>query len=127
MFISNNSIDIFSLHYSCNKKIIICLHPKTNLETYKKYLGAFELCKFQTTENIRQAFIVVFHASTAIYEAIFLKKKIISLKSNALGEFMTNLTNYQQKFDLCVILRGIKGECGGSGGNGPLIKTPTVL
>ena len=80
-----------------NKKITICLHPKTNLETYKKYLGAFELCKFQTTENIRQAFIVVFHASTAIYEAIFLKKKIISLKSNTLGEYMTIITNYQQK------------------------------
>ena len=80
-----------------NKKIAICLHPKTNLETYKKYLGAFELCKFQTTENIRQAFIVVFHNSTAIYEAIFLKKKIISLKSNTLGKYMISITNYQQK------------------------------
>ena len=65
---------------------------------YKKYLGIFEICKFQTSENIRQAFIVVFHHTTAIDEAIFLKKKIISLKSNALGEFMTNLTNYQQTF-----------------------------
>ena len=80
-----------------NKKITICLHPKTNLETYKKYLGEFELCKFKTTENIKQAFIVVFHTSTVIYEAIFLKKKIISLKSNTLGEFLTNLINYQQK------------------------------
>ena len=80
-----------------NKKITICLHPKTNLETYKKYLGAFELCKFQTTENIRQAFIVVFHTSTVIYEAIFLKKKIISLKSNTLGEYLTSTINYQQK------------------------------
>ena len=80
-----------------NKKITICLHPKTNLETYKKYLGAFELCKFQTTENIRQAFIVVFHTSTVIYEAIFLKKKIISLKSNTLGEHMANMINYHQK------------------------------
>ena len=73
------------------------MHPKTGLETYKKYLGEFELCKFKTTENIRQAFIVVFHSSTAIYEAIFLKKKIISLKSNTLGEYMANITNYQQK------------------------------
>jgi len=80
-----------------NKKVTICLHPKTGLETYKKYLGEFELCKFKTTENIRQAFIVVFHSSTAIYEAIFLKKKIISLKSNTLGEFMADITNHQQK------------------------------
>jgi len=80
-----------------NKKITICLHPKASLETYKKYLGEFELCKFKTTENIKQAFIVVFHSSTAIDEAIFLKKKIISLKSNALGEYMAYIINYQQK------------------------------
>ena len=80
-----------------NKKITICLHPTTDLDMYKKYLGTFEMCKFQTTENIRQAFIVVFHSSTAIYEAIFLKKKIISLKSNTLGEFMADITNHQQK------------------------------
>ena len=80
-----------------NKKIAICLHPKASLETYKKYLGEFELCKFKTTENIKQAFIVVFHTSTVIHEAIFLKKKIISLKSNTLGEHMANMINYHQK------------------------------
>jgi hypothetical protein len=80
-----------------NKKIAICLHPKASLETYKKYLGEFELCKFKTTENIKQAFIVVFHTSTVIHEAIFLKKKIISLKSNTLGEYMANMINYHQK------------------------------
>ena len=94
-----NQLNQFLLELSniFNKKTTICLHPKTDLETYKKYLGTFELCKYQTSENIRQAFIVVFHSSTAIYEAIFLKKKIISLKSNTLGEYMTNITNYQQK------------------------------
>ena len=80
-----------------NKKVTICLHPSTDLDMYKKYFGTFEICKFQTTENIRQAFIVVFHCSTAIYEAIFLKKKIISLKSNRLGEYITNLTIHHQK------------------------------
>ena len=67
------------------------------MEIYKKYLGTFELCKNQTSENIIQAFIVVFHDSTIISDAIFLKKKIISLKSVTLGEHMLNRINYYQK------------------------------
>jgi hypothetical protein len=73
------------------------LHPTSDLNTYKKYLGIFEICKFQTSENIRQAFIVVFHQSTIIADAIFLKKKIISLKSNSLGEYNTDRINFFQK------------------------------
>jgi hypothetical protein len=80
-----------------NKKVTICLHPTSDLNTYKKYLGIFEICKFQTSENIRQAFIVVFHQSTIIADAIFLKKKIISLKSNSLGEYNTDRINFFQK------------------------------
>jgi hypothetical protein len=94
-----NQLNQFLLELSniFNKKITICLHPKTDLETYKKYLGTFELCQYQTSENIRQAFIVVFHESTIIADAIFLKKKIISLKSNTLGEYMLDRINYYQK------------------------------
>ena len=80
-----------------NKKVTICLHPTSDLNTYKKYLGIFEICKFQTSENIRQAFIVVFHQSTIITDAIFLKKKIISLKSNTLGEYNTDRIDFFQK------------------------------
>jgi len=80
-----------------NKKVTICLHPTSDLNTYKKYLGIFELCKFQTNENIRQAFIVVFHQSTIIGDAIFLKKKIISLKSNTLGEYNADRIDFFQK------------------------------
>ena len=80
-----------------NKKVTVCLHPTSDLNTYKKYLGIFEICKFQTSENIRQAFIVVFHQSTIIGDAIFLKKKIISLKSNTLGEYNADRIDFFQK------------------------------
>jgi len=80
-----------------NKKVTICLHPTSDLNTYKKYLGIFEICKFQTSENIRQAFIVVFHQSSIIGDAIFLKKKIISLKSNTLGEYNADRIDFFQK------------------------------
>ena len=94
-----NQLSQFLLELSniFNKKVIICEHPTTYLDLYKKYLGTFEMCKFQTTENIRQAFIVVFHASTIIPDAIFLKKKIISLKSNILGEFIADRIDFFQK------------------------------
>jgi len=80
-----------------NKKVTICLHPQSDLKTYNKYLSTFELCKFQTNENIIQAFIIIFHESTIINDAIFLKKKIISLKSSTLGEYMMNRISYYQK------------------------------
>ena len=80
-----------------NKKVIICLHPTSDLNTYKKYLGIFEICKYQTEENIKQAFIVVFHQSTIISDAIFLKKKIISLKSDMLGEYNEDRIDFFQK------------------------------
>ena len=87
----------FKLSNTFNKKVTICLHPSTNMDLYKKYLGTFEICKYQTTENIRQAFIVVFHESSPIADAIFLKKKIISLKSNTLGEYYMHRINFYQK------------------------------
>ena len=94
-----NQLNQFLLKLSniFNKKVTICLHTTSDLNTYKKYLGTFEICKFETSENIRQAFIVVFHQSTIIADAIFLKKKIISLKSNAFGEYNADRIDYFQK------------------------------
>ena len=84
-----------------NKKVTICLHPSTDPDVYKKYFGTFEICKFQTTENIRQAFIVVLHESSSIYDAIFLKKKIISLKSELLGPSdKVRIEKYQKRLGL---------------------------
>ena len=90
-----NQLSQFLLRLSnlFNKEIIICLHPKTNQDMYKKYLGKFELCKYQTNEYLKKAFIVVFHESTIISDAIFLKKKIIGLKSKILGEYISEQVN----------------------------------
>jgi hypothetical protein len=94
-----NQLNQFLLKLSniFNKKVTICLHPTTDLDTCKKYFGSFEICKYQTSENIRQAFIVVFHDSSIISDAIFLRKKIISLKSNTLGKHYNNRIDFYQK------------------------------
>ena len=57
-----NQLEQFLLKLSniFNKKVTICLHPSTDMEEYKKYLEKFEISKYQTSENIMKAFIVLF-------------------------------------------------------------------
>ncbi len=58
-----------------NKQIVICIHPSENLETAKKNYSNFKVTQHETRENIFKAFIVLFHDSSAIIDAILLKKK----------------------------------------------------
>jgi hypothetical protein len=68
------------------KKIVVCLHPDDDLELKKKYFSDFEVVKYQTRENIYKAFMVLFFESTAIIDAIILKKRIIAIMSNTMDE-----------------------------------------
>jgi hypothetical protein len=71
------------------------------MKEYKKYLGKFEMIKHQTSKNIMKAFIVVFHESSCIYDALLLKKKIISLKSDVLGPSdKVRIEKYQKRLGL---------------------------
>ena len=72
------------------KKIIVCIHPDDDLESKKKYFSDFEVVKYQTRENIYKAFMVLFFQSTAIIDAILLKKKILTIISNAMDENQIN-------------------------------------
>jgi len=69
-----------------NKEVIICIHPSENLEIAKKNYSEFDVVKSQTRENVFKAFIVLFHDSSAIIDAILLKKKIIALTSNFMDQ-----------------------------------------
>ena len=68
------------------KKIIVCIHPNDDLESKKKYFSDFEIVKYQTRKNIYKAFMVLFFESTAIIDAILLKKRIATIISNAMDE-----------------------------------------
>ena len=68
------------------KKIIVSIHPNDDLELKKKYFSDFEVVQYQTRENIYKAFIVLFFESTAIIDAILLKKRIATIISNAMDE-----------------------------------------
>ncbi len=80
------------------KKIVVCLHPSSNTEIYKKFLKEFKITKYQTREYIKKAFIVIFHESSSIVDAIFLKKKIIILNSKTMGSYLNEkIKAYQKK------------------------------
>ena len=72
------------------KKIIICLHPSSNEKIYRNNLKKFKITKYSTQEYIRNSFIVIFHESSSIVNAIFLKKKIICTTSKTLGSYVNS-------------------------------------
>jgi hypothetical protein len=84
-FLIKNILNTFKKFYK--KKIIICLHPKTNKKVIEKYLKGFYITKFNTLFYITRAKIILFHESSAIINAIILKKKIINLYGSIMGPY----------------------------------------
>lgn len=84
-FLIKNTLNAFKKFYK--KKIIICLHPKTNKKVIEKYLNGFYITKFNTLFYITRAKIVLFHESSSIINAIILKKKIINLHGSVMGPY----------------------------------------
>jgi hypothetical protein len=73
-----------------NKKAVVCIHPGDNLKLKKKYFPNLEVVQYQTPENIYKAFLVLFIDSSAIVDAILIKKRILNLISNFSGEKSIN-------------------------------------
>jgi hypothetical protein len=80
-----------------NKKVIFCSHPSNNSKLFQNYLKNFTIKKGKTHEMIRKSFITLFHDSSSIFEAIMLKKKIIILKSDLLGDYLSNRVKEYEK------------------------------
>mgnify|MGYP006209317897 CR=1 FL=1 len=76
-----------------NKEIIVCIHPRYNLEEHQKYLPNFKVIKFKTREYVYKAFLVTTLSSSAVIDAVLLKKKIIGITS----DFMTKNENLHSK------------------------------
>ncbi len=73
------------------KKIVVPLHPMDDLKLKKKYFPDFDVVQYQTRENILNAFIVFFFETSAIIDAILLKKRIINLHSDIFDEHQINM------------------------------------
>lgn len=79
------------------KKIIICVHPKYSISEAKKNFKKFKVVKFKTREYITKSFIVCFHDSSAILDAFYLNKNILSIQSKHLGKLYAYRNNIYHK------------------------------
>ncbi len=75
------SLLLKKLEETQKKKVIVSIHPLANLKKVKNYLKNFQIIKFKTQELITQSDLILFFDTSAIVDAIFLKKKIICLRS----------------------------------------------
>lgn len=78
----NRKLDLMKKEYK--KKIVICIHPNDNLNIKKKIFKNFKVVQYKTRFYIYKAALVVFFESSAIIDAIILKKNIITVKSDIL-------------------------------------------
>lgn len=77
---------LLKLSTEFKKKIIVTIHPAYDLEEHKRYLKNFQVVKYKTREMIAKAFLVTHFDSSAVTDAIFLKKRLMSLESNYMSK-----------------------------------------
>ena len=77
------------------KPIIIAKHPAN--KSNNKFYDFFEISKIPTNEAIFDSELTVFTVSSAILNAVFLKKKIINISSMLLGGYLQNMNRQYVK------------------------------
>lgn len=70
-----------------NSKIIICLHPTTDIKMFKSIFIKNNIIKGKTDFYVKKAKLLLFHESSSILDAIILNKKIINLQSALMGKY----------------------------------------
>ena len=69
-----------------NKEVIVCIHPLYDLDHHSKFFKDFKVYKFRTREFVYKSFITTTFDSSAIEDAVILKKNIIGFHSNFMSE-----------------------------------------
>lgn len=75
------------------KKVVICLHPHSDLKFYRSKFKNFLIFQDNTDYYIARSKLCIFHASSLIYDAKKMKKNVIILKTDSLGKFWNFRTN----------------------------------
>ena len=68
-----------------NKEVKVCIHPGYEYKKFRNYFPNFEVIQFKTREYIYKSFMVTMIDSSAVVDAILLKKKILGLTSDYMG------------------------------------------
>lgn len=80
------------------KNFVFCAHPNTNIKELKFYLNNIKIVKFNTNKYIKKSKIIFFHESSSILDALYLKKKILLMDSDFLGQYFKFRNNLYSKF-----------------------------
>ena len=72
------------------KKVVICLHPSSNLNAEREIFKKFKVVQFQTKKFIRQAWLLFLYETSSVVDAFILNKKIINLENSAMGQNWVN-------------------------------------
>lgn len=91
------------------KKITISVHPSSNLNEIKKNFLGFKCEKFNSKKLIRNSSLLLFHESSSIIDGLILKKKILNIHLNCMGNYFLFRNNLYVKALKC---RSINLESG---------------
>ena len=75
------------------KKVVICLHPSSNLDLEKKNFKGFKVVQYQTKKYIRSAWLVFLYETSSVVDAFILNKKIVALENTSMGQNWVNQSN----------------------------------
>ena len=103
--IASASLSVLAeLEKNLNKKVLYCKHPKCDYpksENFNLIEKNFEVTTFNTEEKLYESFLAIFQSSLLINYAILLKKKIIIIHSDLLGNFYKRrFENYKKEVEL---------------------------
>ena len=63
------------------KEVIVCIHPGYDLAKHQSYFDQFRVVQFKTREYIYKSYLVTVMDSSAVMDAILLKKRVLGLVS----------------------------------------------
>lgn len=98
-FYGNLKNFLSTLSKQTKKEILICPHPK--MKSPEKIFSNFKISKKRTIEIIPKASLIIFSLSSAMTTAVLLRKKILCIQSNLMGDYLLRLSNkYINDLDL---------------------------
>jgi hypothetical protein len=94
-FYERLSIFLKKISYIYNMPVKIAKHPgnQSNHNFYK----SFKISKIDTDQEIYESDIIIYTLSSAVLNAVMLKKKIINIQSKLLGDYLGNINRQYAK------------------------------
>ena len=80
-----------------NLNVVICAHPKYEMENSKMDFGERIVIEGQTDDYIKKSKIIIFHSSSAINTAIIYDKTVVQILSGSFNQFINDTCEVWRK------------------------------